>query len=70
MEYKDGHKASLSTNSIAQNIFTQVDDEGYCFVLLDSIADYRTNGVEINQQDTFIVSENGCWRRKATTNGW
>ena len=27
VEYVDGHKASLSANSIAQNMFAQVDDE-------------------------------------------
>ena len=28
VEYNDGHKASLSANSIVQNMFAQVDDEG------------------------------------------
>ena len=28
VEYVDGHKASLTANAIAQNMFAQVDDEG------------------------------------------
>ena len=70
VEYNDGHKASLSANSIAQNMFAQVDDEGNRFVLLDSIADYRTDGTELKQQESIIISKNGGRRRKETTKGW
>ena len=28
VEYLDGHRASLSANTIAENIFSQVDEEG------------------------------------------
>ena len=28
VEFPDGHKASLSANAIAENLFAQVDDEG------------------------------------------
>ena len=28
VEYLDGHKASLTANAIAENIFAQVDEEG------------------------------------------
>ena len=70
VEYNNGHKASLSANSIAQNMFAQVDDEGNRFVLLDSIADYRTDGTELKQQESIIISKNGGRRRKETTKGW
>ena len=70
VEYNDGHKASLSANSIAQHIFAQVDDEDNRFVLLDSIADYRTNSTELKQQESIIISKNGGRRRKETTKGW
>ena len=70
VEYNDGHKASLSANSIVQIMFVQADDEGNRFVLLDSIADYRTNGTELKQQESIIISKNGGRRRKETTKGW
>ena len=28
VEYQDGYKASLTANTIAQNLFAQVDEEG------------------------------------------
>ena len=70
VEYIDGHKAALSANIIAQNMFAQVDEEGNRHVLLDEIIDFRTNGKEIRQQDAFIKSNNGAQRQKETTKGW
>ena len=37
VEYLDGHKALLAANTIAENIFAQINDEGCCFFFLDSI---------------------------------
>ena len=70
VEYMDGHKASLTANSIAQNMFAQVDEEGNRHVILDSIIDYRTNGNELQEHDAYITSKNGGRRRKETTKGW
>ena len=70
VEYLDGHKASLSANSIAQNMFAEVDEDGNRFVLLDSIIDTRCDGSEVKQQDAFIISKNGGKRRRETTKGW
>ena len=70
VEYLDGHKASLAANTIAVNMFAQVDDEGKRSVLLDSIADHRVNGDQLLLDDAFITSKNGDKRRKQTTKGW
>ena len=70
VEYIDGYKASLAANTIAENMFSQVDDEGNRFVLLDSIVDHRVDGNEIKHDDAFIISSNGGRRRKETTKGW
>ena len=70
VEYLDGHKASLAANTIAENIFAQVDDEGHRFVLLDAIADHRVDGREVKHEDAFITSHNGGRRRQETTKGW
>ena len=70
VEYLDGYKSSLTANTIAENIFSQVDEEGNRYVLLDAIIDHRVTGNEIQQADAFIVSSNGGRRRKETTKGW
>jgi hypothetical protein len=69
-EHKDGHKASLAANAIAENMFAQVDDEGNWHVLLEEIVDHRTDGSEAKQQDAFITTRTGIKRRKETTKGW
>ena len=54
VEYSDGHKASLAANAIAENMFAQVDDKGNRNVLFDEIADHRTDGTEVKQQDALL----------------
>ena len=70
VEYLDGYKASLSANTIAENMFAQVDDEGNRHVLFDSIVDHRTDGSQITQDDAFITFSNGGRRSRETTKGW
>ena len=60
VEYLDGHKASLTANTIAENLFSQVDDEGNRHVLFDAILDHRVDGSELKDEDAFIISSNGC----------
>jgi hypothetical protein len=70
VEYLDGHKASLAANTIAQNLFAQVDEEGNRHVLLDEIVDHRKDSTAVEADDAFIVMHNGTKRRKLTTRGW
>ncbi len=70
VEYKDGHKASLAANAIAESMFAQVDDEGNRHVLFQEIIDHRTDGKEVKEQDAFLTARNGTKRRRETTVGW
>ena len=70
VEYLDGHRASLSANTIAENIFSQVDEQGNRYTLLDSIMDHRSDGSEIKDNDAFIESPNGGKTLRKTTKGW
>jgi hypothetical protein len=63
VEYLDGHKASLAANTIAENLFSQVDEEGNRFILMDSIADHRVNGHQLGQDEAFIRSGDRGRRR-------
>jgi hypothetical protein len=69
VEYPDGHKASLATNAITENMFEQLHDEGNRHVLFDAITDHRTDGSEVKQQYAFIHRRNGTHRRKEITQG-
>ena len=70
VEYQDVHKASLSANPIAQNMFAQVDEEGNRHILFQEIVDHRVDGKEIKQQDAFITTKTGTRCRRETTQGW
>ena len=49
VEYVDGHKASLTVNAIAKNMFAQVDDKGNKHVLFDEIIDHRRTLLSLKQ---------------------
>jgi Reverse transcriptase (RNA-dependent DNA polymerase). len=70
VEYLDGYMASLAANTIAENLFAQVDEEGNRYVLMDAIADHRVDGSQLKVNEAFIKSSNGGQRRKETTKGW
>ena len=70
VEFQDGYKTSLAANTIAENLFAQIDDEGNRHVLFQEIIDHRTNGKQILQQDAFITTRTGTRRRRETTIGW
>ena len=70
VQYLDGEKASLVANSIAENLFAQIDGNGNRQVLMDEIIGHRSNEHTVKQQDAFIVTKTGTQRRKETTKGW
>ena len=59
VEYNDGHTASLAPNLIAENLFTQVDQSGNKFTILDSIIGTRTDGTQVLQQYSSVHTSTG-----------
>ena len=71
VEYLDGFTTSTATNSIAANMFAQVDDEGNRHVLFDKIVEHRCDGNEVKMQDTFTTNTRGVNKQHwPTTKGW
>ena len=70
VEYADGHKASMAANTIAINMFAQVDEDGNMHVLFDEITDHRSDESAVKQADAFITNKSGTKRRRETTKGW
>ena len=69
-KYVDGHKASHTSNAIAQNMFAQVDTKGNRHVLFDEIIDHRCTALALKQADAFIVTSSGNRQRRETTKVW
>ena len=70
VKYEDGHKVAMAANSIASNLFAQIDQDRQRFLLFDEIIDWRTYGSQIKSEDVFIHIFNGNKRRRETNKGW
>ena len=53
VEFSDGHKNDMHAHLIAQNIFSQVDEEGFRHVLFKNIIDMRTDRTQVLPKDDF-----------------
>ena len=49
----------MYTNVALRNIFSQVDGNVNCYVILKEILYYCTDEVEVNEHQTFVVSQTG-----------
>ena len=57
--FSDGSILKYAANIIAENIFSQVDEDGYRYQLLDHIIDHKSNGQAIQPEDAFAVLRQG-----------
>jgi hypothetical protein len=70
IEYDDGTSDRMFANSIAENIYAQVDEEGRQFIILQEIADHRTNADAVTKENGYVTMPNGRQFPKKTTKGW
>ena len=68
--FPDGSTSKYAANIISKNIFSQVDEDGYRYQLLNHIMDHKSNGQAVQPEDAFTVSQNGNKVRRQTTKGW
>lgn len=67
--FPDGGVQQYAANTIAENIFSQVDEDGHRFQLLDHIIDHRSDHKAIPKEDAFVHDKNGRRSRRCTTKG-
>ena len=70
VEFVDGHSEILSTNIIAENLFYQVDEEGYHQKMLLEISDHRVLKDAISKDKGTFYTDRGLERKVRTTKGW
>lgn len=70
VQMPDGSVETYGANIIAENIMSQVDDEGNMFVLLDEILDHKRESTALTEADAYFTTKTGRKRMKATTVGW
>jgi hypothetical protein len=70
VKFPDGSIEAITANLIAENIFLQVDEEGWSFPVLCDVVDHCTNGHAISKDDGFDIDTKGVHIPKCTTRGW
>jgi hypothetical protein len=65
--FPDGATQQYAANIIAENMLSQVDEEGYHYQLLDHIIDHRTNGHAVSRADGYTTTKSGRRAKRQTT---
>ena len=70
VEFPDGAVKQYAANTIAENMYSQLDHEGHSQSILDSIIDYKTDGNAVQKDKMYVVTKSGQRRLRRTTAGW
>jgi hypothetical protein len=70
LEYEDGTQEKMFANTIAENIYAQIDEEGQQYLILKEIIDHKASDDAITRADGFIIGQYGQRIPKRTTKGW
>ena len=69
-EFDDGKIKEYAANVIAENMLSQVDEEGFSTTLFDCIVDHRKDDSAITKSDMYVITKRGTKRMKKSTQGW
>ena len=70
VEFSDGTYGNYATNTLIENLYSQVDDEGRSSTLMSSIIGHRREENAVPLKDGFIILKSGVRKRIITTKGW
>ena len=72
VEFLDGTVEVMSANIIAENMLSQVDQDGHRQIFLREIIDYQMLDDAIKKDDAYFVTSSmgTCQRKQTTTRGW
>ena len=70
VEFPDGEFKEYSANVIAENMLSQVDDEGFTLTMLDSILDYKKDDSAVEKDAQYATTKRGGRRLRKATCGW
>jgi hypothetical protein len=71
VEFPDGQTKEYAANMIAENMLTQVDEDGFSLTMLDGIIDHRKDEeVAVPKAEKHAFMTGGQRRPRKTTAGW
>ena len=69
VEFPDGSTDVVAANLIAENLYSQIDEQGHHHQTIKEIIDHRFTDQVVQPEDGFVLSYNGTKRPKITTKG-
>jgi hypothetical protein len=70
IEFTNGMHEKYQANIIAENMYAQVDNEGFQYLMLKEITDHKKDASAILISEGSVRSGNGQMKPKVTTRGW
>ena len=70
VEHPDGNIHEYTANTIAEQLWDQVDDDGYDFGYLFEIIGHRKSNEAVSKDDGYWETASGTRRRVITSKGW
>ena len=70
VEFDDGQIKEYSATAIAENILSQVDDDGFSSPMFRAIVGHRKNDNAVGKNDRYVQDRHGRKRPRKTTKGW
>ena len=70
VEFPDGAVCEYSANVIAQNVYSNLDEDGHFQHVFDCIEYYSKDDQEIPMKDKYIITKQVSKRLRKTTVGW
>ena len=68
--FDDGAEQAYAANLIAENLYSQVDQEGHHFTLMKEIIDHEVSESALPRDQSQVRGPSGRLRPKRTTKGW
>ena len=70
VEFLDGYIKVYTSNIIAVNLLSQVDEEGHSQIMIDEIVYHRVIEEAIPKSEGTFITRSRMKRKKSTTRGW
>ena len=70
VEFPDGEIREYAANIIAENMLSQVDNEGYTLQHLSQIVDASSDDSAVSKSALYCTTKRGNRRMRHTTCGW
>lgn len=68
--FPDGSTEIFTANTIAECLYSQVDEHGQEFQVMKEISDHKADGSALKKDDGFFIDQHGRRSPKITTRGW